>query len=97
MVRGAYSPRNMDALAMEGSLVSIAVQRGVKATINILTMMQKRLTLTGSTLRVRPVAEKAAIAAALKHHVWPLLEDGQAWPVIHATFPLQDADRKSVV
>jgi putative PIG3 family NAD(P)H quinone oxidoreductase len=91
MVGGDYFPRNMDALAMDGRLVSIAVLNGVKTTINILTMMQKRLTLTGSTLRVRPVAEKGAIAAALKHYVWPLLEAGTATPVIHATFPLARA------
>ena len=91
MVGGDYFPRNMDALAMDGRLVSIAVLNGVKTTINILTMMQKRLTLTGSTLRVRPVVEKGAIAAALKRHVWPLLDAGKAVPVIDATFPLQDA------
>jgi putative PIG3 family NAD(P)H quinone oxidoreductase len=91
MVGGDYFPRDMDALAMDGRLVSIAVQSGVKTTINILTMMQKRLTLTGSTLRVRPVAEKAAIAAALKQHVWPLLEAGRALPVIYRTFALKDA------
>jgi NADPH2:quinone reductase len=91
MVGGDYFPRNMDALAMDGRLVSIAVMNGVKTTINILTMMQKRLTLTGSTLRTRPVAEKGAIAAALKQHVWPLLEAGQVTPVIHATFPLGQA------
>src|SRR2546421_1495005 len=91
MVGGDYFPRNMDALAMDGRLVSIAVLNGVKATINILTMMQKRLTLTGSTLRTRPIAEKGAIAAALRQHVWPLLEAGKAAPVIHATFPLRDA------
>jgi NADPH:quinone reductase len=91
MVGGDYLPRNMDALAVDGRLVSIAVMNGVKATINILTMMQKRLTLTGSTLRVRPVAEKGAIAAALKRDVWPLLDAGTAIPVVHATFPLADA------
>ena len=91
MVGGDYVPRNMDALAMDGRLVSIAVMNGVKATINILTMMQKRLTLTGSTLRTRPIAEKGAIADALRQHVWPLLEAGKAAPVIHATFPLADA------
>ena len=91
MVGGDYFPRNMDALAPDGRLVSIAVLNGPKTTINILTMMQKRLTLTGSTLRVRPVAEKGAIAAALKQHVWPLLESGQVSPAIHATFPLRDA------
>ena len=91
MVGGDYVPRNMDALATDGRLVSIAVMNGVKATINLLTMMQKRLTLTGSTLRTRPVAEKGAIGAALKAHVWPLLESGVVSPVIHATFPLRNA------
>jgi NADPH2:quinone reductase len=91
MVGGEYLPRSMDALAADGRYVSIAVLGGVKAQINILTMMLKRLTLTGSTLRVRPVAEKGAIAAGLKQHVWPLLESGKVRPVIHATFPLRDA------
>ena len=91
MVGGDYLPRNMDALAIDGRLVSIAVQGGVKAQLNILTMMQKRLTLTGSTLRTRTVAEKGAIAAALTQHVWPLLESGAVRPLIHATFPLRDA------
>jgi len=91
MVGGDYFPRNMDALAMDGRLVSIAVLNGVKATINILTMMQRRLTLTGSTLRTRPIAEKGAIAAALRQHVWPLLEAGKVAPLIHATFPLREA------
>ena len=91
MVGGDYFPRNMDALAMDGRLVSIAAQNGVKTTFNIFAMMQKRLTLTGSTLRARSVAEKGAIASALKQHVWPLLEAGSVHPVIHATFPLRDA------
>ena len=76
MVGGDYFPRNMEALAMDGRLVSIAVLNGVKATINLITMMQRRLTLTGSTLRARPVAEKGAIAAALRARVWPLLDAG---------------------
>jgi NADPH2:quinone reductase len=91
MVGGDYLPRNMDVLAMDGRLVCIAVLGGVKAPLNILTMMQRRLTLTGSTLRTRAVAEKGAIAEALKQHVWPLLETGVVSPVIHATFPLRDA------
>ena len=97
MIGGDYLPRNMDALAMDGRMVSIAVMSGVKAQINILTMMQRRLTLTGSTLRTRPVAEKGAIAAALKQHVWPLLESGTLSPLIHATFPLRDAAAAHVV
>lgn len=91
MVGGDYLPRNMDALAVDGRLVQIAVLGGVKAPLNLLTMMQRRLTLTGSTLRTRPVAEKGAIAAALRQHVWPLLEAGAVAPVIHATFPLRAA------
>ena len=92
MVGGDYVPRNMDAAAVDGRLVSIAFIAGsIKAQINIFAMMQKRLTLTGSTLRARSVAEKGAIAAGLKAHVWPLLEARKVSPVIHATFPLRDA------
>ena len=92
MVGGDYIPRSMEALALEGRLVSIAFIAGsIKAQINIFTMMQKRLTLTGSTLRARSVAEKGAIAAGLNAHVWPLLEARKLSPVIHATFPLRDA------
>src|SRR3989442_398236 len=92
MVGGDYVPRSMEALALEGRLVSIAFIAGsIKAQINIFTMMQKRLTLTGSTLRARSVAEKGAIAAGLKAHVWPLFEARKVTPVIHATFPLRDA------
>src|SRR3954468_1465080 len=88
MVGGDYLARNMDVLAMDGRLVQIAVLGGAKGTLNLIAMMQRRLTLTGSTLRARPVAEKAAIAAELRTHVWPLLEAGTVRPLIHATFPL---------
>jgi putative PIG3 family NAD(P)H quinone oxidoreductase len=91
MVGGDYLPRNLDILAMDGRLVQIAVLGGVKAPVNLVTIMQRRLTLTGSTLRARPVAEKGAIAAGLRAHVWPLIESGAVRPVIHATFPLRDA------
>ena len=91
MVGGDYLPRNMEVLAMDGRLVQIAVLGGVKATLNLIAMMQRRLTLTGSTLRARPVAEKGAIAAALRARVWPLLDAGTVRPVIHATFPLRSA------
>jgi len=63
----------------------------VKAELNIQTIMQRRLTVTGSTLRARPVAEKGAIARAVYEHVWPLLESGAVKPIVHATFPLHDA------
>jgi putative PIG3 family NAD(P)H quinone oxidoreductase len=91
MVGGDYFARNIDALAVEGRLVEIATLQGVKAELNIQTIMGRRLTITGSTLRPRPVADKGAIAAELRDQVWPLLESGAVKPIIHATFPLRDA------
>jgi NADPH:quinone reductase len=91
MVGGDYFARNIEALAVEGRLVEIATLHGVKAELNIQTIMGRRLTITGSTLRPRPVAEKGAIAAELREHVWPLLESGVVKPIVHATFPLRDA------
>jgi putative PIG3 family NAD(P)H quinone oxidoreductase len=91
MVGGDYFARNIDALAVEGRLVEIATLHGVKAELNIQTIMGRRLTITGSTLRPRPVADKGAIAAELRDQVWPLLESGAVKPIIHATFPLRDA------
>jgi putative PIG3 family NAD(P)H quinone oxidoreductase len=91
MVGGDYLPRNLEVLAADGRLVQIAVLGGVKGTFNLITMMQRRLTLTGSTLRARPVADKGVIAAQLHANVWPLLEAGTVSPVIHATFPLARA------
>jgi putative PIG3 family NAD(P)H quinone oxidoreductase len=91
MVGGEYFARNIDALAMEGRLVEIATLRGAKAELTIPTVMQRRLTITGSTLRARSVGEKGAIARAVHAHVWPLIESGAVKPVIHQTFPLTDA------
>ncbi|HYE51907.1 MAG TPA: NAD(P)H-quinone oxidoreductase [Azospirillaceae bacterium] len=91
MVGGDYLPRNLDAMAPDGRHVSIAFLRGGTATLNMYPVMMKRLTLTGSTLRPRPVAEKGAIAAALKEKVWPLLEAGAVRPRLFATFPLDRA------
>lgn len=91
MVGGEYFARNIESLAVEGRLVEIATLRGVKAEVNIQTIMQRRLTITGSTLRARPISDKGAIAAAVRQHVWPLLESGAVKPVIHRTFPLRDA------
>jgi putative PIG3 family NAD(P)H quinone oxidoreductase len=91
MVGGDYFARNIDALAVEGRLVEIATLHGVKAELNLQTIMGRRLTITGSTLRPRPVADKGAIAAELRDQVWPLLESGAVKPIIHATFPLRDA------
>jgi putative PIG3 family NAD(P)H quinone oxidoreductase len=91
MVGGDYVARNLDALAMDGRLVQIAFLRGAQAEINLNPLMRKRLTLTGSTLRPRTVEQKGAIARALEANVWPLVERGEVRPVIHATFPLEDA------
>jgi putative PIG3 family NAD(P)H quinone oxidoreductase len=91
MVAGKYVERNIDASAVEGRIVCIAFLGGMRAEINISKIMMKRLTLTGSTLRSRTVAQKAAVAAAVLKNVWPLLRAGRARPVIHATFPLAQA------
>jgi NADPH2:quinone reductase len=97
MVGGDYFLRNIEALAVEGRLVEIATLKGVKAELNIQTIMHRRLTITGSTLRARPVADKAAIAAAVRRHVWPLLESGSVKPIVYATFPLHDASEAHCV
>jgi putative PIG3 family NAD(P)H quinone oxidoreductase len=91
MVGGEYFAKNIEVLAVEGRLVEIATLKGVKAEVNIQTIMQRRLTVTGSTLRARPIADKGVIAAAVREHVWPLLESGAVKPIIHSTFPLRDA------
>ena len=91
MVGGAYFARNVDVLAAEGRLVEIATLQGNKAELNIQTIMQRRLTITGSTLRARPIADKGTIAEAVHRHVWPLLESGAVRPIVYATFPLRDA------
>jgi NADPH2:quinone reductase len=91
MVGGEYFSRNIDALASDGRLVEIATLRGATAELTIPTVMQRRLTITGSTLRARAVADKGAIARALHANVWPLLEAGTVKPVVFQTFPLARA------
>jgi putative PIG3 family NAD(P)H quinone oxidoreductase len=91
MVGGDYVARNFTAAARDGRIVNIAFLQGSKVEINLLPIMLKRLTLTGSTLRIRPVEEKAEIARALEEHMWPHLEAGRIRPVIHQTFPLREA------
>ena len=91
MVGGEYVQRNIEALALEGRLVQISTLGGAKAQINMAVVMQQRLTITGSTLRGRSVAEKGAIAKVLLERVWPLLESGAVRPIVHATFPLRAA------
>lgn len=91
MIGGDYFPRHLKCLADEGRLVQIAVQHGPKTELNLLPVMLKRLTLTGSTLRARDDAFKAAIANQLLEKVWPLLSSGRIKPVIHSTFALTEA------
>lgn len=91
MVGGAYIPRDVSLLSPDGRLVFIAFLGGPKAELDFSQVMVKRLTLTGSTLRPREIAFKAAIAANLQTRVWPLLEAGKVRPVLHRTFPLAEA------
>lgn len=91
MVGGDYVARNLACLAEEGRHVSIAVQRGAMAEIPVWQVMARRLTLTGSTLRARPAAFKAALADELRREVWPHLEAGTIRPVIDSLFPLEAA------
>lgn len=93
MVAGSYVAKEIECLSEDGRLVIIAVQGGVKSEINAGLVLRRRLTVTGSTLRARPVAFKAAIARALLKNVWPLIEQGRIKPVIHSTFSAQDAIR----
>lgn len=91
IVGGGYLEDNLKSLREDGRLVVIAVLGGPRDEINLARVMMRRLTVTGSTLRARPVAEKGRIAAALRKHVWPLLEDRRVVPVIQQTFPLHEA------
>jgi putative PIG3 family NAD(P)H quinone oxidoreductase len=91
IVGGEYLQRNIESLAMDGRLVLIGQQGGPIARINTVPILQRRLTIVGSTLRARSVAEKGAIAKAVHEHVWPLLESGAVRVILHRTFPLRDA------
>jgi putative PIG3 family NAD(P)H quinone oxidoreductase len=93
MVAGDYVAREVSCLAEDGRIVLIAVQGGTKSQVDAGLVLRRRLTLTGSTLRPRPVAFKAAIAAALREKVWPLLETRQVRPVIQEVFPAEQASR----
>lgn len=91
IVGAKYLARNLEAAAVEGRIVVISLMSGAKTEINLNTILSKRLTLTGSTLRIRSVAQKALVAEAVRRHVWPLIAAGRVKPVIHATFPLAQA------
>ena len=91
IIGGEYLQKNVDCLASHGRLVQIGLQGGAKANINLTAVMQRRLTITGSTLRPRSVVEKGTIASALEAHVWPLLSSGTVAPIVYRTFPLAQA------
>ena len=91
MVSGAYIDREVKCVNEDGRIVIIAVQGGTKSEFNAGLVLRRRITITGSTLRPRPVAFKAAIAQALRKNVWPLVESGKIKPVIHSTFPAAEA------
>jgi NADPH2:quinone reductase len=91
IVGGSYVQRNLDIAAVEGRVVCISMLGGSRAEINLNAILPKRLTLTGSTLRARTIAQKAAVAQAVREHVWPLFESKRVHPVIFKTFPLAEA------
>jgi putative PIG3 family NAD(P)H quinone oxidoreductase len=91
MIGASYFARNLEAAAVEGRLVVISLIGGARTEINLNTIMSKRLTVTGSTLRARSVAQKAVVAEGVLHNLWPLLAAGRVRPIIYATFPLAEA------
>ncbi len=91
MVAGDYVPREVSCLADDGRLVIIALLGGAQAPLDLAAVLRRRLTITGSTLRPRSVAFKAAIAARLRSIAWPLIEMGRIKPMVHSTFPLAQA------
>ncbi|MCY0919218.1 NAD(P)H-quinone oxidoreductase [Streptomyces sp. H27-G5] len=86
-----YLSRNLDALAVNGRLAIIGLQGGVKAELNLGALLAKRAAITATSLRARPLEEKAAIVAAVREHVWPLVTAGRVRPIVHATHPMRDA------
>jgi NADPH:quinone reductase len=91
MVGAAYLARNFESVAIEGRIVCISAIGGARGEINLGTLMSKRLTLTGSTLRIRSVEQKRLVAEGVRRNVWPLIAAGRVKPIIHATFPLAQA------
>jgi NADPH2:quinone reductase len=91
IIGGEYLERNLECLRMHGRLIQIGLIAGSKSAIDLRPVLQRRLTITGSTLRPRSVVEKGAIARALEREVWPLLERGEVKPIVHAEFPLSRA------
>ncbi|MFD0267184.1 NAD(P)H-quinone oxidoreductase [Streptomyces sp. NPDC127106] len=90
IIGAKYLARNVDALAVNGRLAVIGLQGGVKAELNLGSLLSKRAAIAGTTLRARPPAEKAAIVAAVREHVWPLVAAGRIRPVVHAVYPVRE-------
>jgi NADPH:quinone reductase-like Zn-dependent oxidoreductase len=86
-----YLARNVDVLAANGRLVVIGLQGGARAELDLGQLLRKRAAVIATSLRARPAEEKAAIVAAVREHVWPLIESGRVKPVVHARHPLGDA------
>ena len=93
MVGGDYLPKHLKCLALEGRLVQIAFLSGAKVEMDWTLLMMKRLTFTGSTLRARSVEEKARIALTMQQAIWPELQKGRLLPIVHAEFPLAQAEQ----
>ena len=93
IIGGEYTRRNIDCLARDGRLVQIGVMGGAETSLSLRPLLLKRLSITGSTLRIRTPKEKGAIAAALEREVWPLLESGAVAPIVDAVVPLEQAAR----
>ncbi len=91
MIGGDYTPDNLESLAGEGRLVLINFMKGDETKIKLSLVMRKRLTITGSTLRARDAAFKSSIAKKLREQVWPWLDAGRVKPIVHKTFPLEEA------
>ena len=91
IIGGDYTAKNIASLARDGRLVQIGLMGGATANISLTPILLRRLTITGSTLRIRTPEEKGLIAAALEREVWPLVTSGRVKPMIHATFPIEDA------
>ena len=91
IIGAPYLARNVDALATGGRLLQISTREGANAEINLGLLMRKRITIFGSTLRARPLAEKAVVVADVRDQVWPLVAAGQVVPVVERTLPLAEA------
>ncbi|MDJ0380750.1 NAD(P)H-quinone oxidoreductase [Streptomyces sp. G-G2] len=91
IIGAKYLARNVDALALNGRLAVIGLQGGAKAELNLGALLSKRGSITATSLRARPLAEKAAIVAAVREHVWPLISASRVRPVVHHAFPMREA------